>query len=132
MLVDEPLEQIKTRDGVVSSNNNSEFKKDKERDKRSSSQYVTINLINSNPISNSNTNLLNTNINTNFISKYSNLNFKEMFQNNSSFKELVGHKKRAYTLNWNISGNKLASGSADNSIRVKIKLKKLKKIKLLK
>ncbi len=34
------------------------------------------------------------------------------------FKELVGHKKRVYTLDWNVNGSKLASGSVDSNIRV--------------
>jgi WD40 repeat protein len=47
------------------------------------------------------------------------LNYKEIFNTKSSIKELTGHKKRVYCLDWNQSGSKLASGSVDCSIRVK-------------
>lgn len=43
--------------------------------------------------------------------------FKEAF-NNCKKSDLIGHKKRVLTLDWNIAGSKLASGSADNSIRL--------------
>jgi THO complex subunit 3 len=43
--------------------------------------------------------------------------FKEAF-NKSVKSELFGHKKRVYSLDWNISGSKLSSGSVDNSIRI--------------
>jgi hypothetical protein len=46
---------------------------------------------------------------------------KEMFTS-ASHKELTGHKKRVYTIDWNVQGTKLASGSVDCSIRVKIYL----------
>jgi WD40 repeat protein len=46
------------------------------------------------------------------------LNFKEIFNTRSSIKELTGHKKRVYCLDWNQNGSKLASGSVDCSIRV--------------
>lgn len=46
--------------------------------------------------------------------------FKETFKNVSP-KTLNGHKKRVYTLDWNEDGTKLASGSVDTTIRVKIK-----------
>ena len=35
-------------------------------------------------------------------------------------KELTGHKKRVYTVDWNCRGNKIASGSADSTIRVNL------------
>ena len=44
-------------------------------------------------------------------------NFKDTFPGISD-KEYVGHKKRIYSLNWNCTGTKLGSGSADNTIRV--------------
>ena len=50
-----------------------------------------------------------------------NLNFKEKFSQSTN-KELAGHKKRVYTLDWNITGSKLASGSADTNIRVYFKI----------
>jgi hypothetical protein len=34
-------------------------------------------------------------------------------------KELQGHKRRVYTLDWNLNGDRLASGSVDCNIRVK-------------
>ena len=43
--------------------------------------------------------------------------FKEAF-NRSIKSDLIGHKKRVFTLDWNSTGNKLASGSADNTIRI--------------
>lgn len=43
---------------------------------------------------------------------------KETFSAKAETKEYIGHKKRVYTLDWNISGTKLASGSVDCSIRV--------------
>ena len=46
---------------------------------------------------------------------------KEMFAS-ANHKELTGHKKRVYTIDWNIEGTKLASGSVDSSIRVIYKL----------
>jgi WD40 repeat protein len=46
------------------------------------------------------------------------LSLKDKFTKSLTLKELTGHKKRVYTLDWNSSGNKLASGSVDNSIRV--------------
>lgn len=42
---------------------------------------------------------------------------KEQFSKGTN-KELLGHKKRVYTLDWNLTGDKLASGSVDCSIRV--------------
>ena len=33
-------------------------------------------------------------------------------------KEFNGHKKRVYTLDWNCTGTRLASGAADCNIRV--------------
>jgi WD40 repeat protein len=48
------------------------------------------------------------------------INFKEIFSTKSTNKELTGHKKRVFYLDWNMSGNKLASGSTDCSIRVNI------------
>ena len=48
------------------------------------------------------------------------INFKEIFSAKSTNKELTGHKKRVFYLDWNMSGNKLASGSTDCSIRVNI------------
>ena len=44
-------------------------------------------------------------------------NFKDRFPAISD-KEYVGHKKRVYSLNWNCTGTKLGSASADNTIRV--------------
>lgn len=46
------------------------------------------------------------------------VDFKDVFSTKSTFKELTGHKKRVYTLDWNNSGSRLASGSVDCSIRV--------------
>jgi len=46
---------------------------------------------------------------------------KEMFAS-ANHKELTGHKKRVYTIDWNMQGSKLASGSVDSSIRVNHKL----------
>lgn len=34
-------------------------------------------------------------------------------------KEYAGHKKKVYILDWNSTGSKLASGSGDNTVRVK-------------
>lgn len=45
-------------------------------------------------------------------------NARERLQLKSVTKELTGHKKRVYTLDWNINGSKLASGSVDCSIKV--------------
>jgi len=42
---------------------------------------------------------------------------KEIFSKMSN-KEYSGHKKKVYTLCWSLHGSKLASGSADNNIRV--------------
>jgi WD40 repeat protein len=47
------------------------------------------------------------------------LNYKEIFNTRSSIKELTGHKKRVYCLDWSQNGSKLSSGSVDCSIRVK-------------
>ncbi len=46
-----------------------------------------------------------------------NFNFKEEFSKITP-KDFTGHKKIVYTLCWSLYGNKLASGSADNNIRV--------------
>jgi len=46
-------------------------------------------------------------------------NFKDKFPGFSE-KEFSGHKKRIYSLNWNCTGLKLASASADNGIRVSL------------
>ncbi len=46
-------------------------------------------------------------------------NIKEKLQSKSVMKELTGHKKRVYTLDWNMNGSKLASGSVDCSIKVR-------------
>jgi THO complex subunit 3 len=46
------------------------------------------------------------------------ISLKEKFSKSLTTKELVGHKKRVYTLDWNYNGTKLASGSVDNTIRV--------------
>jgi hypothetical protein len=45
------------------------------------------------------------------------LNFKEMYTKAIN-KELTGHKRRVYALDWNLSGRTLASGSVDTCIRV--------------
>jgi len=42
---------------------------------------------------------------------------KELFSKMTN-KEYSGHKKKVYTLGWSLHGSKLASGSADNNIRV--------------
>ena len=47
-----------------------------------------------------------------------NSKFKDLFTSTTS-KELTGHKKRVYTIDWNSSGSKLASGSVDCGIRVR-------------
>ncbi len=47
-----------------------------------------------------------------------NSKLKDLFTSTSS-KELTGHKKRVYTIDWNSTGTKLASGSVDCSIRVR-------------
>jgi WD40 repeat protein len=52
-----------------------------------------------------------------------NMSLKEKFQTKSVTKELTGHKKRVYTLDWNVNGSKLASGSVDYTIKVKRILK---------
>lgn len=44
-------------------------------------------------------------------------NLKEHFTKHPAC-EYIGHKKRVYSLDWNFSGNRLASGSADGSIRL--------------
>jgi hypothetical protein len=49
--------------------------------------------------------------------KSSDINYKERFTK-FNYKELTGHKKRVYTLDWNLNGSKLSSGSVDCSIRV--------------
>lgn len=41
------------------------------------------------------------------------------FKQNSKSKTYIGHKKKVHTLDWNCSGQKLASGSADYTIRVR-------------
>lgn len=51
----------------------------------------------------------------------SNSIYKEQFKNVNSKILLNGHKKRVYCLDWNDDGSKLASGSVDTTIRVKIK-----------
>lgn len=38
----------------------------------------------------------------------------------SQEKELAGHKKRVYSVDWNCDGSRLASGSYDCSIKVRI------------
>jgi WD40 repeat protein len=43
---------------------------------------------------------------------------KDKFSKSLTSRELIGHKKRVYTVDWNCKGNKLASGSVDNTIRV--------------
>ncbi len=45
--------------------------------------------------------------------------FKDMFLK-CTYKEYTGHKKRVYTVDWNSTGQRLASGSVDSSIRVNI------------
>jgi WD40 repeat protein len=61
---------------------------------------------------------LSTSINANQILIKSEKNhFKDAF-NKSVKSELLGHKKRVYSLDWNLSGSKLSSGSVDNSIRI--------------
>ena len=44
---------------------------------------------------------------------------REKLQSKAVMKDLTGHKKRVYTLDWNVNGSKLASGSVDCSIKVK-------------
>ncbi len=44
-------------------------------------------------------------------------NYKEMYSKAVN-KELTGHKKRVYTLDWNMNGKTLASGSVDTTIRL--------------
>lgn len=51
------------------------------------------------------------------IQNNSQVNFKEVL-NKSMSKEFTGHKKRVYTLDWNMTGSLLASGSVDCSIKV--------------
>lgn len=46
------------------------------------------------------------------------MSLKEKFAKSLNAKELTGHKKRVYTLDWNCNGTRLASGSVDNTIRV--------------
>ena len=46
------------------------------------------------------------------------MSLKEKFTKSLTTKELVGHKKRVYTLDWNCNGTKLASGTVDYTIRV--------------
>jgi THO complex subunit 3 len=48
------------------------------------------------------------------------ISLKDKFSKSLTSKELGGHKKRVYTIDWNCKGNRLASGSADNTIRVQL------------
>lgn len=43
--------------------------------------------------------------------------FKETFSK-VTIKNLTGHKKRVYSLDWSYDGSKLASGSVDTTIKV--------------
>jgi WD40 repeat protein len=47
---------------------------------------------------------------------------RDKLQSKAVIKELTGHKKRVYTLDWNVNGGKLASGSVDCTIKVKFYL----------
>jgi THO complex subunit 3 len=47
-----------------------------------------------------------------------NVQNKEAFSKSLIFKDLTGHKKRVFALDWNLNGTRLASGSADCNIRI--------------
>lgn len=49
-----------------------------------------------------------------------NISLKDKFSKNFVTSELTGHKKRVYSLDWSFNGKRLASGSADNTIRVEL------------